>query len=111
MSIEDVAKAMSPPAPTAVKVSFVNASGCMAIPVKDGGLPCRSFSKGAVLHLDAPDDGLIAEMNSGRAALPWFNKEQRQDAIDQIRDERPDLDETTCADLIAWIEATPWYDS
>jgi hypothetical protein len=110
MSIQEIADGQKPPLPNAIRISFVTPSGCMAIPVKDGGLACRTFKKGSVLHLDDPSDGLIAEMRSGREPLPWFNAEERKDAIDQIRNGRSDLDDTLRDDLIAWVEATAWYE-
>ena len=108
MSMEKIADGR--PTPGRILIAFVSPSGAMAVPVHDGAVACRTFKAGCVLHVDAPGDGLIAEMEAGRQPLPWYNAEQRHDALLQIRDHRPDLDDDLRERLAAWIEATPWYE-
>ena len=73
-SMKDIAEGRGMPG--AILISFVGSSGVMAIPVDDGAIPCRTFKEGCVMHLDAPVDGLVAEMASGLEPIPWRNRQQ-----------------------------------
>lgn len=94
----------------AFSVQFVSPSGVMALPTKDGAYTVRTHTEGCVVHVDAPDDGLIAEMTCGREPVPWKTAAQRESALRQLRENRPDLDDDLRERLIAHVEATPWYD-
>ncbi|MXQ07889.1 hypothetical protein GQ651_08525 [Alphaproteobacteria bacterium GH1-50] len=95
----------------AFSISFVNPSGVLALPTAEGAYTVRTFIEGCVLHVDAPDDGLIAEMQSGREPIPWKNAEQREAALRQIREERPDLPDDIRSRLADWIKTSGWYES
>ena len=95
----------------AISISFVTPGGVLALPTKDGAYVCRTHLDGCVIHLDAADDGLIAELVTGSEPIPWRNKKQRDAALDQIMNERADLDEDLRERLVAHVEATPWYDN
>lgn len=94
----------------AFSISFVNPSGVLALPTAEGAYTVRTYIEGCVLHVDAPDDGLIAEMQSGREPIPWKNAEQREAALRQIRDDRPDLSDEVRDRLREWVGRSPWYD-
>jgi hypothetical protein len=106
--MERIAKGRPPTG--AFSITFVSPSGVMALPTAEGAYTVRTFIEGCVLHVDAPDDGLIAEMASGREPIPWENAEQRDAAVRQIRDERHDQSDELRERLVGWIEATGWYE-
>lgn len=79
-----------------------------------GGLATRTFSDGAATmrvclgHIDNADDGLIAEMDSGREAMPWANLETKLAAIATIM-RRTDLADDLRERLIQHIRRTPYF--
>ncbi|MFZ5962008.1 hypothetical protein ACOXXX_03575 [Thalassococcus sp. BH17M4-6] len=84
--------------------------------ISPGGVLTRAFADGthALMrtcagYLHSQDDGLLVEMAERREPVPWESAAVRDEAIRSIR-ARMDLEDGERADLIAWIEGTPYYE-
>lgn len=83
--------------------------------VRPGGVVTKPFADGAITqriglgYMHDPDDGVISEMKAGREPVPWQSAEVRDEAVLAVKARR-DLDEETCAKLLKWIAATPYFE-
>lgn len=92
-------------------VVLVAPSGVGAFPTDGGYVVARTFTPGCVAHLDAPGDGLLAELRSGREPVPYRSAADRDGTLAHLRDDRPDLDAETRDALLRHVAATPHYEA
>lgn len=91
------------------QVTFVSASGVMAVPMGKGEPPvvCRRQFPGAFIHLDAAD-GIRAEMASKRQPVPWYSRAERNEALALVRGDQW-LKESDRQEIIQHISDTAHY--
>lgn len=89
-----------------VQVCYILPCGTATLPFEGGTITCRV----AVGHLDAPDTGLIVEMQrAAQEPTPWRNAEVREEALAIIGD-RKGLGEDLRRRLLTHVRRTPWYE-
>ena len=88
-----------------VQVCYVLPSGVATLPFDGGAITCRV----TIGHINAPDTGLLEEMQTKAEPVPWRNMATRDAALSTIR-ARGDLDEEMRAKLLAHIRQTAWYE-
>lgn len=88
-----------------VQTCYVLPSGVATLPFEGGAITCRV----TLGHINAPDTGLLEEMQSKADPVPWRNAEIRDEAIAAI-ETRNDLGVEMRAKLLTHIRQTPWYE-
>lgn len=88
-----------------IKICCVLPSGVATLPFEGGTITCRV----TLGHINAPDTGLLAEMQTMAEPVPWRNTEIREQAISEIR-AKGDLDEKLREKLLVHILQTAWYE-
>ncbi len=88
-----------------VQICFVLPSGVATLPFEGGTITCRV----TLGHINAPDTGLLEEMQTKAEPVPWRNTETRNEAIGII-ETRGDLDKDLQAKLLSHIRQTAWYE-
>lgn len=88
-----------------VQTCYVLPGGVATLPFEGGAITCRV----TLGHINAPDTGLLEEMQSKADPVPWRNAEIRDEAIAAI-ETRNDLGEEMRAKLLTHIRQTPWYE-
>jgi len=88
-----------------VQVCYVLPSGVATLPFDGGTITCRV----TLGHINAPDTGLLEEIQTNAEPVPWRNAEIRDAAISAIKT-RGDLGENMREKLLAHIRQTAWYE-
>ncbi|MGH1412840.1 MAG: hypothetical protein ACRBB0_05075 [Pelagimonas sp.] len=88
-----------------VQTCYVLPSGVATLPFEGGAITCRV----TLGHINAPDTGLLEEMQSKAEPVPWRDTQTRDEAIVAI-EARNDLGEDMRAKLLNHIRQTPWYE-
>ncbi|KHQ53599.1 hypothetical protein [Mameliella alba] len=82
--------------------------------VSPGGVLTKPFADGTHLTMRVTlgylfgDEGVLTEMRERREPVPWENQRVRDEALEAIRT-RIDVEDDIRADLLAWVEGTPFY--
>jgi hypothetical protein len=88
-----------------IQICCVLPSGVATLPFEGGTITCRV----TLGHINAPDTGLLDEIQTKAEPVPWRNVETRDEAISTIKI-RGDIDEEMRAKLLAHIRQTAWYE-
>lgn len=88
-----------------VQVCYVLPSGVATLPYDGGTITCRV----TLGHINAPDTGIIEEMQTKAEPVPWQSVETRDAALSTI-EARGDLDGNMREKLLAHIRQTAWYE-
>lgn len=88
-----------------VQTCYVLPSGVATLPFEGGAITCRV----TLGHINAPNTGLLEEMQSKVEPVPWRDTQTRDEAIAAI-EARNDLSEEMRAKLLTHIRQTPWYE-
>jgi len=87
-------------------VTLISPSGVLTKAFADG---THALMRTCAGYLHSQEDGLLIEMAERREPVPWESATVRDEAIQSIR-YRKDLEDGERADLVAWIEGTPYYE-
>lgn len=88
-----------------VQVCYVLPSGVATLLFGGGAITCRV----TIGHINAPDTGLLEEMQSKAVPVPWRNAEVRDEAISLI-ERKQDLKADLKHRLLNHVRNTPWYE-
>ena len=88
-----------------IQICCVLPSGVATLPFEGGTITCRV----TLGHINAPDTGILDEIQTKAEPVPWRNVETRDEAISMIK-LRGDIDEEMRAKLLAHIHNTAWYE-
>lgn len=88
-----------------VQICYVLPSGVATLPFEGGAITCRV----TIGHINAPETGLLGEMQSKSEPVPWRNAEIRDEAISLI-ERKSDLKGDVKHRLLNHVRNTPWYE-
>lgn len=83
--------------------------------VSPGGVLTKPFADGTHLTMRVTlgylfgEEGVLTEMRERREPVPWENQRVRDEALEAIRT-RIDVEDDVRADLLSWVEGTPFYE-
>ena len=83
--------------------------------VSPGGVLTKPFADGTHLTMRVTlgylfgEEGVLTEMQERREPVPWENQRVRDEALESIRT-RIDVEDDVRAELLDWVEASPFYE-
>lgn len=83
--------------------------------VSPGGVLTKPFADGTHLTMRVTlgylfgEEGVLTEMRERREPVPWESAGIRDEALESIRT-RIDVEDDVRADLLVWVEGTPFYE-
>lgn len=86
-------------------VTLVSPGGVLTKPFADG----THFTMRVTLGYLFGEEGVLTEMRERREPVPWENQRVRDEALEAIRT-RIDVEDDVRADLLSWVEGTPFYE-